>query len=80
MKAAAGGMIFADIGPEDPRLATDVLPVLRELRPHLTPQSLKAICIEGHPQGLRFTGAYVLVRAWASPDGGSSPPPSAAAN
>jgi GNAT superfamily N-acetyltransferase len=59
VKAATGGMLFADIGPEDPRLATDVLPVLRELRPHLTPQSLKAICIEGHPQGLRFTGAYV---------------------
>jgi GNAT superfamily N-acetyltransferase len=50
---------FADISPDDPRLATDILPVLRELRPHLTPQSLKAICAEGHPEGLRFTGAYI---------------------
>ena len=50
---------FTDIGPEDPRLATDILPVLGELRPHLTPLSLKAIYAEGHPQGLRFTGAYV---------------------
>jgi GNAT superfamily N-acetyltransferase len=50
---------FTDIGPDDPRLATDILPVLGELRPHLTSQSLKAIYAEGHSQGLRFTGAYV---------------------
>ena len=50
---------FTDIGPDDPRLTTDILPVLRELRPHLTPQSLKVIYAEGHPQGLRITGAYV---------------------
>ena len=50
---------FTDIGPDDPRLATDILPVLGELRPHLTPQSLQVIYAEGHPQGLRFTGAYV---------------------
>jgi GNAT superfamily N-acetyltransferase len=59
VRAAAGVTQFEEIGPEDPRLATDILPVLRELRPHLTPQSLKAIYVEGHPQGLRFTGAYV---------------------
>ena len=46
---------FTDIGPDDPRLATDILPVLGELRPHLTSQSLKAIYAEGHSQGLRFT-------------------------
>lgn len=50
---------FTDIGPDDPRLTTDILPVLRELRPHLTPQSLKVIYAEGHPQGLRFTAAYL---------------------
>ena len=50
---------FTDIGPDDPRLGTDILPVLGELRPHLTPQSLQLIYTEGHPQGLRFTGAYV---------------------
>jgi GNAT superfamily N-acetyltransferase len=36
-----------------------ILPVLGELRPHLTPRSLTAIYAEGHPQGLRFTGAYL---------------------
>jgi GNAT superfamily N-acetyltransferase len=49
---------FADIGPGDPRLATDILPVLLELRPHLTAATLASIYAEGHPQGLRFTGAY----------------------
>jgi GNAT superfamily N-acetyltransferase len=33
------------------------LPVLRELRPHLTAESLAAIYAEGYPQGLRFTAA-----------------------
>jgi GNAT superfamily N-acetyltransferase len=59
VKADVGLLQFADIGPDDPRLAADILPVLRELRPLLTPQSLKVIYAEGHPQGLRFTGAYV---------------------
>ena len=52
-------MQFADISPDDPRLATEILPVLGELRSQLTYPSLKAIYAEGHPQGLRFTGAYV---------------------
>jgi GNAT superfamily N-acetyltransferase len=56
---AAVSIQLADIGPDDPRLAADILPVLRELRPHLTPESFNAIYAEGHPQGLRFTGAYV---------------------
>jgi GNAT superfamily N-acetyltransferase len=50
---------FTDIGPDDPRLAADILPVLRELRPHLTAESLASIYAEGYSQGLRFTGAYV---------------------
>jgi GNAT superfamily N-acetyltransferase len=50
---------FTDIGIDDPRLAADVLPVLRELRPRLTAESLASIYAEGHPQGLRFTGAYL---------------------
>lgn len=33
--------------------------MLGELRPQLTPQSLKVIYTDGHPQGLRFTGAYL---------------------
>ena len=52
-------MQFADIDPDDPQLITDILPVLAELRPKLTPGSLRAVYGEGHPQGLRFTGAYV---------------------
>jgi GNAT superfamily N-acetyltransferase len=51
-------MRFVDLEPGDPRLTTDVLPVLMELRPHLTPQSFAQVYSEGHPQGLRFTALY----------------------
>jgi GNAT superfamily N-acetyltransferase len=47
-----------DIEPADPRLVTDVLPVLQELRTHLTAESLERIYAEGRGQGLRFTAAY----------------------
>jgi GNAT superfamily N-acetyltransferase len=57
--AAAGTVHFTDVSPDDPRLATDIFPVLRELRSQLTPGSLREIYAEGHPQGLRFTGAYL---------------------
>jgi GNAT superfamily N-acetyltransferase len=59
MNAAAAAMQFTDIGPDDSRLTADILPVLRELRPHLTAETLASIYNEGYPQGLRFTGAYV---------------------
>jgi GNAT superfamily N-acetyltransferase len=59
MEAAARALQFTDIGPDDPRLAVDILPVLRELRPHLTAESLARIYAEAYPQGLRFTGAYL---------------------
>jgi GNAT superfamily N-acetyltransferase len=52
---------FIDLEPGDPRLTTDVLPVLRELRPHLTADSFAAVYHHGHPQGLRFTAAYDIV-------------------
>jgi GNAT superfamily N-acetyltransferase len=51
-------VVIVDLEPGDPRLETDVLPVLAELRPHLTPQSLAAVYAEGHAQGLRFSAAY----------------------
>jgi GNAT superfamily N-acetyltransferase len=54
-----GRVQFTDVGPDDPRLTADMLPVLLELRPNLTAESLGSIYAEGHPQGLRFTGAYV---------------------
>lgn len=49
---------LVDLGPGDPRLVADMLPVLQELRPHLTAESLTAVYAEGHPQGLRFLVAY----------------------
>jgi GNAT superfamily N-acetyltransferase len=52
-------MQFIDVDPDDPRLASDIFPVLLELRTHLTPVSLKEIYTEGHTQGLRFTAAYI---------------------
>ena len=62
-------ILFADIGPDDRRLAEDLQPVLSQLRPHVTAESLRAVYAEGYPQGLRFTGAYsdttcVAVAGW----------------
>jgi GNAT superfamily N-acetyltransferase len=51
-------MKFLDLAPGDPRLESDLLPVLGQLRPHLTAESFERIYREGHPQGLRFTAAY----------------------
>jgi GNAT superfamily N-acetyltransferase len=65
----ADAVHLAEPSPTDPALA-DLLPVLRELRPHLDLDLLRAIYAEGHPQGLRFTGAYddtgtcVAVAGW----------------
>lgn len=52
------GVRLVDLEPGDGRLAAEVLPVLRELRPHLDEESFAAVYAEGHPQGLRFTAAY----------------------
>lgn len=52
-------MMLADLDPGDPRLEREVLPVLRDLRPDLTPASFASVYEEGYPQGLRFTAAYV---------------------
>ena len=49
---------LVDLEPGDPRLSSDLLPVLLELRPHLTPESFVAIYAEGHRQGLRYTAAF----------------------
>ncbi|MFF0437383.1 GNAT family N-acetyltransferase [Streptomyces sp. NPDC004327] len=51
-------MKIIDLEPGDPRLETELLPVLRELRPHLTPELFRDVYAEGHAQGLRFTAAY----------------------
>jgi GNAT superfamily N-acetyltransferase len=52
-------MQIVDVEPDDPRLIDDLLPVLLELRPHLTAESLQAVYDEGRPQGLRFSAGYV---------------------
>jgi GNAT superfamily N-acetyltransferase len=49
---------IVDLEPGDERLVDEVLPVLRELRPHLAAESFAAVYDEGHPQGLRFSAAY----------------------
>jgi GNAT superfamily N-acetyltransferase len=49
---------LVDVEPGDPRLAAEMLPVLRELRPDLDEAALAAVYAEGHPQGYRFTAAY----------------------
>jgi GNAT superfamily N-acetyltransferase len=59
MNATSVAPQLIDIGPDDPRLIAEILPVLRQLRPHLTAESIASIYAEGHPQGLRFTGAYL---------------------
>jgi len=51
-------MTLADVEPDDPRLEADVLPVLKELRPHLEATTFSAVYAEGHPQGLRYLAAY----------------------
>ncbi|MFD9793875.1 GNAT family N-acetyltransferase [Streptomyces sp. NPDC059070] len=51
-------MKIIDLAPGDPRLGSDLLPVLLELRPHLTEELFREIYEEGHPQGLRFSAAY----------------------
>jgi GNAT superfamily N-acetyltransferase len=51
-------MEIIDIEPGDARLTTELLPVLRELRPDLSAEDYLAIYDEGYGQGLRFTAAY----------------------
>ncbi|MEV4947585.1 GNAT family N-acetyltransferase [Streptomyces sp. NPDC053755] len=51
-------MKIIDLPPGDPRLESDLLPVLSELRPHLTPRLFAEVYDRGHAQGLRFSAAY----------------------
>src|SRR6195952_4592098 len=62
-------MQLVDLDPSDPTLA-EVLPVLRELRPHLDLELFRTVYHEGWPQGLRFTAVFddadrcVAVAGW----------------
>lgn len=49
--------MLIDLEPGDSR-RTDALPVLRELRPHLTEELLEQVQREEAPQGLRFTAVF----------------------
>lgn len=51
-------MILVDLHPGDDRLERDALPVLRELRTHLTAGDFAAVYEEGNSQGLRYLAAY----------------------
>lgn len=60
--------MIVDLEAADPRWET-ALPVLRELRPHLTRELLDQVLVEGAPQGLRFTaviedGQCVAIAGW----------------
>jgi GNAT superfamily N-acetyltransferase len=62
-------MQLVELDPGDPTLA-EVLPVLRELRPHLDLELFRRIYHEGWDQGLRFTAVFddddrcVAVAGW----------------
>ncbi|HEY0215628.1 MAG TPA: GNAT family N-acetyltransferase [Cellulomonas sp.] len=49
--------MLVDLTRGDPRWAA-ALPVLQELRPHLTADLLDQVLAEGEPQGLRFTAVF----------------------
>lgn len=49
---------LVDIDPADGRLLADVVPVLVQLREHLTAEMLREVYDQGHPQGLRYLAAY----------------------
>lgn len=51
-------MKIVDVEPGDPRLTAELLPVLCELRPHLTEELFAEVYAEGYAQGLRFTAVY----------------------
>ena len=51
-------LTLADIPPDDPRMNTDVSPLIRVLRPTLTARAFAGFADEAYRQGLRFTVAY----------------------
>ncbi len=55
---------LVDLEPDDTRWE-QALPVLQELRPHLTEELLAQVLREGAPQGLRFTAVFAHERCVA---------------
>ncbi|GAA3394334.1 GNAT family N-acetyltransferase [Streptomyces roseoviridis] len=64
-------MKIIDLAPGDPRLESRLLPVLRELRPHLTPELFREVYANGHAQGLRFSAAFADAPAVDGADSGT---------
>lgn len=62
--AVTNETVLVDLGPGDARWKL-ALPVLQELRPHLTEQLLVQVLAQGTPQGLRFTAVFVAERCVA---------------
>jgi GNAT superfamily N-acetyltransferase len=61
-------MEIADVGVDDGRLG-EVFRVVVQLRPHIDEDRFRQIYRAGHPEGLRFTGAFeqsgcVAVAGW----------------
>lgn len=47
-----------DLTPDDPRMRTDIAPLIHELRPDLRPGEFARFAAEAHRQGLVFTALY----------------------
>ncbi|WP_313355709.1 GNAT family N-acetyltransferase [Microbacterium sp.] len=62
--ASTEQLALVDLALGDPRWAV-ALPVLQELRPHLTVELLEQVLHEGAPQGLTFTAVLVGERCVA---------------
>lgn len=58
MTDATHDATIVDLAADDARWAV-ALPVLQQLRPHLTKQRLDEVLRDGAPQGLRFTAVFV---------------------
>ncbi|MGW9628831.1 GNAT family N-acetyltransferase [Microbacterium sp. NPDC055521] len=63
-EASTEQLALVDLAFGDPRWAV-ALPVLQELRPHLTVELLEQVLSEGAPQGLTFTAVLVGKRCVA---------------
>lgn len=50
-------MDLVDVNPGDTAVTDQLLPVLRELRPHLTRELFDRVYANAYPQGLRFLAA-----------------------
>ncbi|MFI5611846.1 GNAT family N-acetyltransferase [Amycolatopsis sp. NPDC051903] len=57
-EARATGVAVEELGAGDPRLESELFPLLRQLRPRLTREQFGELATTGHEQGLRYLVAY----------------------